>query len=222
MDPALSNQSLPSNRKVADAGYISICDDKGVNIYYGRTARIIVSESAVLKEWKYLCTKLWRVPLHPCVTNLNTHTLLLDGTTGTESLNSIYSVPLRTKMLSHPEVFNQIRPSAVKSINNVYEIPSIEPADEYLHGTAGFPTKATWIRSIQKGNYLTWTLINVKNVNKCFPESEETQIVHMQNQRQGVWYTKKPNSATDLNNSEIIELPTIDKRKDIYIVSLGF
>ena len=114
-------------------------------------------------------TKLWSVPLHTCVTNLNTHTLLLNGHTGTESLNSLYSLPSTTKMLSHLEVFNHIRPSAVEAINNVYELPIIEPAIRYLHGAAGFPTKATWIKSIQKGNYLTYTLTNVKNVNNVFP-----------------------------------------------------
>ena len=83
MVPELSDQSLRSGSKFADAGYISICDEKKVNIYDGRTARILVSEKVVLKGWKCPRTKLWRVPLQPCVTNLNTHTLPLDGPTGT-------------------------------------------------------------------------------------------------------------------------------------------
>ena len=49
-----------------------------------------------------------------------------------------------------------------------------------------------------------------------FPESEETQKGNMRNQRQGVRFTKKPNSATDLNSVNIVELPPIKKRKDIY------
>ena len=118
-------------------------------------------------------------------------------------------------MLSHIEVFNQIRPSAVESIKNVYELPSIEPAIRYLHGAARFPTKATWRKSIQKGNYLTFPLINVNNVNKFFPDLEETQKVHMRNQRQGVCSTKETISTTDINSADIIELPPIDKRKDI-------
>ena len=93
MVPTLANQSLLSGSKFADAGYISICNDKEVNIYDGRTYRILVSERSVLKGWKCPHTKLWSVPLKPCLTNLNTHTLLLDGPTGTESLNSLYSFP---------------------------------------------------------------------------------------------------------------------------------
>ena len=46
------------------------------------------------------------------------------------------------------------------------------------------------LKAIQKFNYLSWSLINVKNVNKFFPESEETQKGHMIGQRQGVISTK--------------------------------
>ena len=114
-----------------------------------------------------------------------------------ESLNSLYTVPSSTTMLEHIELFS--RPDPNKAINNVYELPSIEKAVQYLHGAAGFPTKATWFRSISASNYLTWPLINVKNVYKYFPQSEETQKGHMRNQRQGVRSTKNaltPNLAT--------------------------
>ena len=70
-------------------------------------------------------------------------------------------------------------------LHNVYELPSVEPTIRYLHGAAGFPTKASWLKAIRKGNYVSWPLINVKNVAKYFPESEETQKGHMHGQRQG-------------------------------------
>jgi hypothetical protein len=41
-------------------------------------------------------------------------------------------------------------------------------------------------KAFGRGNYNTWPLINTKNVRKYFPESEETQLGHMQGQRQGV------------------------------------
>ena len=69
-------------------------------------------------------------------------------------------------MLSHLEVFNHIRPSAVEEINNVYGYLSIEPAIQYLQDATGFPTKAIWLKSIRKGKYLTWPLINIKNAKK--------------------------------------------------------
>ena len=45
-------------------------------------------------------------------------------------------------------------------------------------------------------NFLTWPLITVKNVNKHFPESEETQKGHQRNQRQGVRSTNHKSSPT--------------------------
>ena len=65
-------------------------------------------------------------------------------------------------------------PPAAEAIQNVYKLGGIESAVRYLHAAAGFPTKATWLKSIRNGNYLTWTLITIKNVHKYFPESEET------------------------------------------------
>jgi hypothetical protein len=62
---------------------------------------------------------------------------------------------------------------------------------------AGFPTKASWLKAIRKGNYLSWPLINVKNVAKYFPESKKTQKGHMHGQRQGVQSTKVAKPTED-------------------------
>ena len=61
---------------------------------------------------------------------------------------------------------------------------------QYLHSVVGIPTKATWIKSIQNGNNLTWPLLTIQNVNRNFPESEDTHKGHMRNHRQGVRSTK--------------------------------
>ena len=39
-------------------------------------------------------------------------------------------------------------------LHNVYELPSVEPTIWYLHGTAGFPTKTSWLKAIHKGSLL--------------------------------------------------------------------
>ena len=65
-------------------------------------------------------------------------------------------------------------------------------ADGYEPGCAvGFPTKATWIKATRKGNYQSCPLVNSKNVNNFFPESEETQKGHMCGKRQGKHSTKE-------------------------------
>ena len=192
--PALGRNSLLSGGKFAEAGYVSICDDKEVNIYDGRTAKIVVSEEAVLKGWRCPHANLWRIPLQDEVTSLNEHTLLLDGPDGRDTLHSMYAVPSSAEMLAHIELFS--KPNPAEAINNLYDLPSIERAVRYLHAAAGFPTKATWLRAIRNGHYVSWPLLTVRNVNKHFPESEETQKGHMRNQRQGVRSTKNTKSRT--------------------------
>ena len=169
--PALADQYLLSGNKFAEAGYVSICDDAEVNIYDGHTVKIVVSEVAVLKGWRCLRTSMWRGPFQPTVTNPNKDTLLINGPTGTESLNSAYTIPSGERTLVHIMKCCKDRPNPVGAINNVYDLPIIKPAICYLHGASGSPTKATWLKAIRNGNYLTWHLVNVKNVNKFFPES---------------------------------------------------
>jgi hypothetical protein len=62
----------------------------------------------------------------------------------------------------------------------------------------GFLTKASLCKAIRKSNYLSWSLINVKNVAKSFPESKETQKGHMRGQRQGVRSTKVAAPTNDV------------------------
>ena len=81
---------------------------------------------------------------------------------GTDSLNSAYTVPSSARTLGHIMACCKYQPDQVGEINNVYDLPSIEPEIRYLHGAAGFPTKATWLKAIRNGNYLTWPLVNVK------------------------------------------------------------
>ena len=81
-------------------------------------------------------------------------------------------------------------PSTSEGIHHVYDLPSIKPAIRYLHAAADFPTKLTRLKAICNGSYLIWPLITVKNVNKLFPESDETQQGHMRGQIQEVGSTK--------------------------------
>ena len=110
--------------------------------------------------------------------------MLLDSPDGCKSLNALYKVPPVGTVLGHTHALRD-RPPPTHAINHVYELPSVESVIRYLHGAAGFPTKSTWLKAIRKRNFLFWPLINVKNVNKYFPESEETQPGHMRSQRQG-------------------------------------
>ena len=88
---------------------------------------------------------MWSVPLQLHIINKNTDTLLLNGLTGTESLNTTYTVPNSARILQHIKTCCDDRPAPGEAIKNVYELPSTEPTICYLHGAAGFPTKANWL-----------------------------------------------------------------------------
>ena len=60
---ALENQYLLSRVKFAEADHVSLCDIDEVNIYDGQTATITLAEEAVLKGWRCLRTKLWRITI---------------------------------------------------------------------------------------------------------------------------------------------------------------
>ena len=98
-------------------------------------------------------------------------------------------------------------------LHNVYELSNVEPTIQYLHGAVGFPTMASWLKAIRRGNdYLSWPLINVKKVAKFFPASKETQKGHMHGQRQGVCSTEVAEPTKDLPTT----LPH-QKKNDILI-----
>jgi hypothetical protein len=106
-------------------------------------------------------------------------------------------------------------------IHNVYELPSLEPSICYLHAAASFPPKSTWLKAVRQGNYSTWPLINVNNVAKYFPESVETQMGHMQGQRQGVHSTCPVDAPGTINdgNPPNITVPVSNPASTAQIVA---
>jgi hypothetical protein len=83
---------------------------------------------------------------------------------------------------------------------NVYSLPLIPQTIKYLHATAGFPTKDTWVKAINNGNYASWLSLSVEVVNTYFSESLETQKGHMKKQQHNVRLTKQK-----LNLDEVSE-----------------
>jgi hypothetical protein len=183
--PSLVGNSLLSTSKFTEAGYTAIYDKEEVNFYNARTTKITVLADAVLKGWQCPRMNLWCVPLVPLITILNTDTLILNHPSNQDSLNSMYTIETNHLTCEHV-VLQMCKNHCQEYLHNVYELPSVEPTIWYLHGTAGFPTKASWLKDIRKGYYLSRSLINVENAAKYFPESKETQKGHMRSQRQGV------------------------------------
>ncbi len=62
---------------------------------------------------------------------------------------------------------------------NVYELPSMKEVVQFQHAALGFPTKAMLLTAIRHKNLVTFPGMTSENVNKFFPESNETQKGHM-------------------------------------------
>ena len=123
---------------------------------------------------------MWRVPLVNNVKNLNTDTAIM-----TEE---------------------QMQETFKNKIQSVHSLPSKEEAVKYLHAALGFPTKETMLAAVRAGFLTSWPGMNVKDVNKYFPESVETQKGHMRHQRKGLRSTKKPIVKPGVTEEDIAKL----------------
>ena len=167
-----------------------------------------------------------RSPLKPMVTNLATDTLLLDGPDGRQSKNLSYHInyiPVNNHVHNFVRTLRKKHSHPQESVNNVYELPSTALTIRYLNGAAGFPVKSTWLAAIHEPNnaYVTWPLINIKNVTNHFPESKETKFGNMKNQRQNVRFTKNrvlaPAAPQQYQGTLPFVPPTAPKNNNMYL-----
>ncbi|KAL7501936.1 LOW QUALITY PROTEIN: hypothetical protein ACHAXN_000591, partial [Cyclotella atomus] len=126
---------------------------------------------------------------------------------GWRKAGGLWAVPIVDKPTSSPAL-------AGKDVAmNVYELPSTKEMVRFLHAALGFPTKATLLTAIRNGNLVTFPALNVSNVIKHFPESDETQKGHMKQSKQGVRSTKVIDEDAML---EFKPTPGV-KHKDVYL-----
>ena len=131
MVPSLTKNSVLSGGKFAQAGYVSVCDNKEVNLYDVRAVKITVYEETVLKGCRCPSEKLWLILLVKCATTKkNTQNLLLNKTSQPQS--GRYVVPTTAKIRER-SICSPIRPptQSTTSTNcqalNVQSSTSIEP-----------------------------------------------------------------------------------------------
>jgi hypothetical protein len=107
-------------------------------------------------------------------------------------------------------------------INNVYNLPPKKQSIRYLHTSAVFTVKSTWMQAIKAGNNVTWPRLTPKTILKHFPESDEVQKGHMKQQRQYKRSTKIkiepddepiPDLRTHVDISNNTTNPTQSRRK---------
>ncbi len=108
-------------------------------------------------------------------------------------------------------------PITEETAMNVYELPSTKEVVMFQHAALGFPTKAMLFTAIHHKNLITFPGLTSKNVNKFFPESDETQKGHMKQTKQGVRSTKVIDEDAMLKAEAIPQPKPGVKHKDVYL-----
>jgi len=70
------------------------------------------------------------------------------------------------------------------------DLPSIGALVGFYHACLGFPVKQTWLDAIKAGNCDTFDGLTYSNAAKYCPDSDETIMGHLAQQRQNVRSTK--------------------------------
>ena len=153
--PCLHN-SLLNVGKSSVSGYFTVFFSwgKGVEIYDAKNSKIEITGKAVIIRWQEK-SGLFVIPL-------------LNGGENDQG-ESVNFVTI------NGEAINQ-------ASNNILELPTINLCIAYLYATLSFPTKCTWLAAICHGNFVRWSIITIKNINKYYPETKEMLKGHLNQQ----------------------------------------
>ena len=94
------HSTLLSGVKFAYADYVTILDKEVINIYYGRTAKIIISENSVLSGYRTEKV-LWRIPMKKNVQNVNNNTLLIQRPSTNKDISHVFELSSSDKTIAY-------------------------------------------------------------------------------------------------------------------------
>jgi hypothetical protein len=77
-----------------------------------------------------------------------------------------------------------------------YDLPNVPALVAYLHATAGFPVKSTWLEAVKRGAYASWPGLTYELASRYCPDADETIKGHMAQPRQHIRSTKQPTLTT--------------------------
>ena len=80
--------------------------------------------------------------------------------------------------------------TATKLHVQTLDLPNTPALVAYLHATAGYPVKQTWLEAIKRGAYDSWPGLTYKLAARHCPSSDETLFGHMAQPRQHIRSTR--------------------------------
>jgi hypothetical protein len=131
-------------------------------------------KGANLWGWRDKNSNLWHIPLVRMVRNLNTNTVLLN---------------------CPPSKFLLNRPDPVEAVHSVYELKTQPELVRYLHASAVFPTKPTWLKAIKNQQFSSWPGLTTDAVRHHFPDLDKIHKGHGGCTPSGLRSTKQTQAA---------------------------
>ena len=116
------------------------------------------------------------------------------GTPGARLWRINLTVP--TKALSATAATLHGQPSTTEAAKRAYDLPSTPALIEFLHATAGYPVKSTWLAAIKAGNYATWPGLTYELAARYCPDPDCVYKGHMTQTRQHIRSTKPKSPPT--------------------------
>ena len=106
------------------------------------------------------------------------------------------STPPKPLRPTGPKVPTQRSHPATKTTYyaRAYDLPSVPALIAFLHATAGYPVKQTWLEAIKRGAYDSWPGLTAQLAARYCPTTDETIKGHMAQPRQHIRSTQ-PNGA---------------------------
>ena len=151
VSPSITSASLAGTGKYADADYATVFLKHSVEVFDLENTKIFVSKETILRGHK--CKDdLYRISLWAAdAESLNTRPM--PDASPPEDYPTLNAIPpedynAKTMLVSIPPLS---KPK--ETIQNVCELRTQREMVRYYHAAAGFPVKATWVKTIANNQY---------------------------------------------------------------------
>ena len=105
-----------------------------------------------------LCANGCTVHFGPTTVNVSKDgKVILTGTK--DSTRNLYMVPLHDDTVPTPQKWPPSVPSA--TAGNAYELTSAMQQLAFIHASAGYPTRSTFLRAICRNSFIGWLLLTL-------------------------------------------------------------
>lgn len=97
--------------------------------------------------------------------------------------------PPHPQPIRHPTL-TVAPPQRSRAHVRAYDLPNTPALIAYLHATAGYPVKSTWLTAIKNGHYKSWPGLTYDLAARHCPDADETHLGHMAQPRQHIRSTQ--------------------------------